>query len=85
VSKCKDCGDDWNQHVPIGFCVASGGGYDQCGCDSIPEGTWVTVDSLAEVLGDIDQKADTDRIWRAMDRKTLAAAIIRAAKEAERE
>jgi hypothetical protein len=46
------------------------------------EGYWFTPDSLAAALLDLDAKADTDRIWRALDNKSLATAIIKAAKEA---
>ena len=75
MSKCKDCGDDWSKHVPIGFCTQDGSGFDQCGCDSLPEGHYFTVDSLAAAM-----RATNGQLNGSYD--TIATAIIKAAKEA---
>ena len=81
MSKCKDCGDDWSKHVPIGFCTQDGSGFDQCGCDSLPEGFWFTVDSLATAMTKVRPYGSNPGAWA----KVAAATIIKAAKEAERE
>jgi len=53
MSACKDCGHPIRIHRPVGFCTGNSQSYDQCGCDTIPDGTWVTEGSLARALREV--------------------------------